>query len=63
MTIKVEKMPQTLNNNYAKTHYENNETDMTRKAAVCSAALNDVNDEKPPKYIVVILLDMANISS
>jgi hypothetical protein len=37
--------------------------DMTRKAALCSTAPNDVNDEKPPKYIVVILLDMASISS
>jgi hypothetical protein len=48
MTVQVERPPQTLNSEYAKTHYENNEMDMTKKAAVLQRRFKEVKMESLP---------------
>lgn len=70
-------MAPTLDCAYASTDYDNNEIDVTENVTVSSTAPNGENDKNgkigkndkmgkmtkiPPRYIVVIL-DMANISS
>jgi hypothetical protein len=63
MTVERQKRRKHQTVNYAKTHYENNETDMTRKAAGRSTVSKDVNDEKPPKWYRRDFVGMAKVSS